>query len=137
VILPFGDAHARAYQEKIDFSVRALFGDIIHLKFLSPRVFLVQMTFEFKIKNTVVSLHSITTVCITLYSVPIVLERKYELTVVNLNSKIMSKMIIAGFDPCLLDSSYSSQSSLLGVDSPSFCPVFLYFFQVVTKAPVG
>jgi hypothetical protein len=43
----------------------------------TTRVFLVQMTFEFKIKNTIVF--------------SIVLERKYELTVLNLNSKIMSK----------------------------------------------
>jgi hypothetical protein len=64
-------------------SVRALFGDIIHLKFLSPRVFLVQMTFEFKIKITIVF--------------SIVLERKYELTVLNLNPKIMSKHIFTHF----------------------------------------
>jgi hypothetical protein len=53
----------------------------MHLKFFSPSVFLVQiqMTLEFKIKNTVVF--------------SIVLERKYELTVLNLNSKIISKHI--------------------------------------------
>jgi hypothetical protein len=62
---------------------RALFGDIIHLKFLSPRVFLVQMTFEFKIKNTLVF--------------SIVLERKCELNVLNLNYKIMSKHIFPHF----------------------------------------
>jgi hypothetical protein len=58
-------------------------GIFIHLKFLSPRVFLVQMTFEFKIKNTLVF--------------NILLERKYELTVLNLNSKIMSKHIFPHF----------------------------------------
>jgi hypothetical protein len=41
------------------------------------------MTFEFRIKNTVVF--------------GIVLERKYELTVLNLNSKIMSKHIFPHF----------------------------------------
>jgi hypothetical protein len=41
------------------------------------------MTFEFKIKNTIVF--------------SIVLERKYELTVLNLNSKIMSKHIFPHF----------------------------------------
>jgi hypothetical protein len=60
-----------------------LFGDVILLEFLSPGVFLVQMTFEFRIKNTVVF--------------GIVLERKYELTVLNLNSKIMSKHIFPHF----------------------------------------
>jgi hypothetical protein len=40
-------------------SVRALFGDIIHLKFLSPTVFLVEMTFKFKIKNTKIQLYSV------------------------------------------------------------------------------
>jgi hypothetical protein len=49
----------------------------------TTRVFLVQMTFEFKIKNTIVF--------------SIVLERKYELTVLNLNSKIMSKHIFPHF----------------------------------------
>jgi hypothetical protein len=32
-------------------SIRALFGDIFHRKFLSPRIFLVQMTFKFKINT--------------------------------------------------------------------------------------
>jgi hypothetical protein len=41
------------------------------------------MTFEFKIKNTIVF--------------SIVLERKYELTVLSLNSKIMSKHILTHF----------------------------------------
>jgi hypothetical protein len=41
------------------------------------------MTFEFKIKNTIVF--------------SIVLERKYELTVLNLNSKIMSKHVFPDF----------------------------------------
>jgi hypothetical protein len=41
------------------------------------------MTFEFKIKNTLVF--------------SIVLERKYELTVLNLNSKIISKPIFPHF----------------------------------------
>jgi hypothetical protein len=50
---------------------------------MSPRVFLVQMTFEFKIKNTLVF--------------NILLERKYELTVLNLNSKIMFKHIFPHF----------------------------------------
>jgi hypothetical protein len=43
------------------------------------------MTFEFKIKNTKNTVFSI------------VLERKYELTVLNLNSKIMSKHIFPHF----------------------------------------
>jgi hypothetical protein len=54
-------------------------------------VFLVQMTFEFKINNTIVF--------------SIVLERKYELTVLNLNSKIMSKPIFPHF--------YSSEAPVL------------------------
>jgi hypothetical protein len=41
------------------------------------------MTFEFKIKNTIVF--------------SIVLERKYERTILNLNSKIMSKHIFPHF----------------------------------------
>jgi hypothetical protein len=62
-------------------SIRALFGDI--LKFLSRRVFLVQMTFQFKIKNAIVF--------------SIVSERKYELTVLNFKSKIISKPIFLHF----------------------------------------
>jgi hypothetical protein len=45
------------------------------------------MTFEFKIKNT--KIHTVV--------FNIVLERKYELTVLNLNSKIMSKDIFPDF----------------------------------------